>query len=228
VKPGPIVIMVLLILLGLWLVWLRPNPMDPARLRDGARTVEIRIGQAKGVVEVVPEPGTAHTDPNGASTYRLVWNDGHESGVLTRDELASLLGPRAMAQLEPSGANDLFRVFNITSWASMVWIAIGLGGQVVFSCRFIVQWIISEKQRRSVIPEAFWWISLGGAVCLFVYFVWRQDIVGVLGQSTGLVIYARNLRLIHKQRRRDTHDAPDQPSPVPTKGSSATTTEDDP
>jgi len=61
---------------------------------------------------------------------------------------------------------------------------------------------VSEKQRESVVPEAFWWLSLVGGVFLFVYFVWRQDIVGVLGQSSGVVIYARNLWLIRKRRRR--------------------------
>ncbi|MEL7472603.1 MAG: lipid-A-disaccharide synthase N-terminal domain-containing protein, partial [Planctomycetota bacterium] len=65
------------------------------------------------------------------------------------------------------------------------------------------QWVVSEKKRQSVVPEAFWWLSLVGGAALFTYFVWRRDIVGVLGQSTGVVIYARNLRLIHKQRRRE-------------------------
>ncbi len=48
----------------------------------------------------------------------------------------------------------------------------------------------------------FWWLSFLGGVCLFTYFVWRKDAVGVLGQATGVVIYARNLRLIHKERTR--------------------------
>jgi lipid-A-disaccharide synthase-like uncharacterized protein len=66
----------------------------------------------------------------------------------------------------------------------------------------LIQWVISEKQRASVIPPLFWWLSFFGGVALFSYFVWRKDVVGVLGQSTGVVIYARNLRLIHKQNRR--------------------------
>jgi lipid-A-disaccharide synthase-like uncharacterized protein len=66
-----------------------------------------------------------------------------------------------------------------------------------------VQWIVSEKNRRSEVPVLFWWFSLFGGICLFAYFVWRVDIVGVLGQSTGVVIYARNLRLIHKTRERE-------------------------
>ncbi|KAA0215920.1 MAG: hypothetical protein DYG94_07065 [Leptolyngbya sp. PLA3] len=92
--------------------------------------------------------------------------------------------------------------FNISHWANFAWVAVGLGGQCAFFARMLVQWIVSEKSRRSQVPETFWWFSLLGGVCLFTYFVWRVDIVGVLGQSTGIVIYARNLRLIYKERRR--------------------------
>jgi lipid-A-disaccharide synthase-like uncharacterized protein len=66
----------------------------------------------------------------------------------------------------------------------------------------MIQWIVSERQKQSVVPEAFWWLSLAGGIALFAYFAWRQDIVGVLGQTSGVVIYARNIRLIHKRRRR--------------------------
>ena len=135
-------------------------------------------------------------------TYRVLWTTGGESEILTEAEFRKVFGEDAIALVRSDEPNFLFRIFNITSWSSMIWIAIGLGGQIVFSCRFIVQWIISERRRESVIPTIFWWISLIGAVCLFTYFVWRQDVVGVLGQSSGLVIYARNLRLIKKQRRR--------------------------
>jgi lipid-A-disaccharide synthase-like uncharacterized protein len=75
----------------------------------------------------------------------------------------------------------------------------------------LLQWFVSERKRESVIPEAFWWLSLIGGVALFAYFVWRQDIVGVLGQSSGLVIYARNIRLIYKQRKRAL-EAAEQPA----------------
>ena len=84
------------------------------------------------------------------------------------------------------------------------WLVLGVGfaGQALFSARFLIQWIASEKARRTTVPEAFWWMSLIGGVALFAYFVWRQDAVGVLGQSSGLVVYSRNLRLIYKERRR--------------------------
>jgi lipid-A-disaccharide synthase-like uncharacterized protein len=73
--------------------------------------------------------------------------------------------------------------------------------------RMLIQWIVSEKERRSHITPAFWWFSLLGGTMLFVYFVWRQDPIAIFGQSTGVVIYARNLRLIYKQRRRDARAA---------------------
>ena len=85
--------------------------------------------------------------------------------------------------------------------AEMTWILVGLGGQVLFMLRFLVQWIVSEKAKRSLIPVSFWWLSIGGAVILLAYAIYRADPVFILGQSFGLFIYARNLWLIHVERR---------------------------
>ncbi|MCP3962244.1 MAG: lipid A biosynthesis acyltransferase [bacterium] len=82
-----------------------------------------------------------------------------------------------------------------------VWLAIGLIGQVCFFMRFFVQWISSERQKRSVIPVAFWYFSLGGAAILLTYAVHRQDPVFILGQSMGFLIYTRNLVLLGKEKR---------------------------
>lgn len=92
-------------------------------------------------------------------------------------------------------------LLNITSPAGIFWVSLGLLGQLIFTGRMLVQWIASEKSKRSVIPVAFWWMSLGGAIMLTIYFVWRRDIVGIVGQGTGLFIYARNLMLIHRSDR---------------------------
>lgn len=81
------------------------------------------------------------------------------------------------------------------------WIGIGFLGQLLFTSRFLVQWIVSERRRESVIPVAFWWFSLAGGVTLLSYAVWRHDPVFILGQATGLVVYARNLALIHAKGR---------------------------
>jgi lipid-A-disaccharide synthase-like uncharacterized protein len=85
--------------------------------------------------------------------------------------------------------------------AELIWILAGLGGQFLFMARFLVQWVASEKARRSVIPVAFWWLSIAGAVILLAYAIWRRDPVFILGQSLGLVVYGRNLWLIHAAGR---------------------------
>lgn len=82
-----------------------------------------------------------------------------------------------------------------------IWIAIGFMGQLLFTSRFLVQWVVSERRRESVIPVAFWWFSLAGGVTLLGYAIWRHDPVFVLGQGAGLVVYARNLALIGAKNR---------------------------
>lgn len=77
-----------------------------------------------------------------------------------------------------------------------LWLVIGFLGQGLFSARFIVQWIYSERQRKSVIPIAFWWFSLAGGVTLLAYAIYRLDPVIITGQAAGLVVYARNLYFI--------------------------------
>jgi len=80
------------------------------------------------------------------------------------------------------------------------WILLGFAGQAVFSLRFLVQWIESERAGRSVVPDSFWYLSIAGSMLLLGYALWRRDVVFTLGQSMGFVVYARNLAL----RRRDT------------------------
>ncbi|MCB9987769.1 MAG: lipid-A-disaccharide synthase N-terminal domain-containing protein [Rhodospirillales bacterium] len=80
-----------------------------------------------------------------------------------------------------------------------VWLAVGFLGQGLFFMRFFVQWIASEKKGESIIPNAFWYFSIGGGLVLLSYAIWRQDPVFILGQSTGLLIYSRNLYFIHRK-----------------------------
>jgi len=82
-----------------------------------------------------------------------------------------------------------------------VWLALGLAGQALFSARFLVQWLSSERRKRSVIPLAFWYFSLAGGATLFAYALHVGDPVFILGQSMGVLIYSRNLYFIHKERR---------------------------
>ncbi len=83
----------------------------------------------------------------------------------------------------------------------LAWIFVGLAGQALFFIRFLIQWIASEKARRSVVPHAFWWFSIFGAMVLLSYALYRGDPVFILGQSLGVAIYARNLFLIRNEKR---------------------------
>ena len=82
------------------------------------------------------------------------------------------------------------------------WIILGFIAQAMFTGRFVVQWIASERARRSVVPVAFWVFSLVGGSLLLVYAIQRRDPVFILGQATGLFVYVRNLVLIVKERKR--------------------------
>lgn len=81
------------------------------------------------------------------------------------------------------------------------WLIVGFTGQILFSLRFFVQWLASEKQKKSVIPLSFWYFSIGGSFLLLAYAIHRQDPVFILGQSMGFVIYIRNLMLIDREKK---------------------------
>ncbi len=82
-----------------------------------------------------------------------------------------------------------------------IWLGIGFIGQALFSARFLIQWISSEKHKKSVIPIAFWYFSLGGGVTLLSYAIFRLDPVFILGQAGGLLVYSRNLYFVLRERR---------------------------
>ena len=84
----------------------------------------------------------------------------------------------------------------------LIWLGIGFLGQAMFFMRFFIQWLHSEREKRSVIPVAFWYFSLGGGVILLAYAIHRQDPVFILGQGTGLIIYLRNMYFIAAERKR--------------------------
>jgi lipid-A-disaccharide synthase-like uncharacterized protein len=83
-----------------------------------------------------------------------------------------------------------------------IWLVIGFAGQAMFTGRFLVQWIASERRRESVVPLAFWFLSLAGSALLLAYAISRNDPVIILGQATGIFIYLRNLWLIYGSRRK--------------------------
>jgi len=170
-------------------------PLDETgRAAEGVATTghvarfKIDIAGAKDSVKIVQlaDGSLAYTVKRlGAGTDRL----------LTPDEFARLY------YFQERGGGWLGTIFNITSPAGMAWVALGLGGQLLFTGRMLVQWISSERSKRSVVPVSFWWMSLIGATMLLAYFIWRRDIVGILGQATGWIIYIRNLVLIHRASR---------------------------
>jgi lipid-A-disaccharide synthase-like uncharacterized protein len=88
------------------------------------------------------------------------------------------------------------------SWFGRCWVLFGLGAQLMFGSRFIVQWIMSERRKRSHIPIAFWYLSIIGAVMLLSYaFAWKRDPVLCIGQSCGLFVYLRNIALLRREKR---------------------------
>jgi lipid-A-disaccharide synthase-like uncharacterized protein len=209
-KAGPVAAMVVLMLLGMWLV------LQPSLSRQ-KHDLRVRVGAVELLALQLPPMGVGGASGGGEGSgaaaglaraehrYRFVSParlaklgdlDGEGFDHAVADEIAAW---NARSKFE----RTLLGFFNITEWGNLVWVLIGLGGQAAFFGRMMVQWVVSEKSRESQVPELFWWFSLAGGLCLFAYFVWRVDAVGVLGQSTGIVIYARNLRLIGKSKRRE-------------------------
>jgi len=84
-----------------------------------------------------------------------------------------------------------------------LWLIVGFAGQVVFTGRFVLQWLYSEFKKRSVIPVGFWYLSMLGSALLLIYAIYREDPVFIIGQSFGLLVYLRNLQLIarHKEQK---------------------------
>lgn len=87
-----------------------------------------------------------------------------------------------------------------------LWLVFGLAAQLLFGTRFLLQWIASERAGRSVIPLAFWFLSIAGGLMTLVYGLVRREPVIILGQSLSTFIYLRNIMLIVKERRRGRAD----------------------
>jgi lipid-A-disaccharide synthase-like uncharacterized protein len=96
---------------------------------------------------------------------------------------------------------NLARWWANTPTTDLIWISIGFIAQFMFSMRFVVQWLASEKARASIVPETFWYFSVFGGVLLLAYAIYRMDPVFIVGQAAGLVIYARNIYFIWLGKR---------------------------
>lgn len=186
-KPGPLIAMVVMIALGVWMI-LQPT------LRREASDLTLYVGASEVQLKRIDDAG----DPR----YRVTAPPDLRGDEIRAAELDAYIETRIASWNErPVLERWLLGFFNITRWPMFGFVAVGLLGQGAFFGRMIIQWVISERSRVSTVPEIFWWLSFVGGACFFVYFVWRKDIVGMIGQATGVVVYARNLRLIHKQRR---------------------------
>jgi len=173
-------------MITLWacVVWLQTSSAsDP----PGAVNFKVQMPGVRDHVNLV-------RNPNGTYSYIVMGFDG-ATQVLTPQEFAERFYETQ------SSRNFLAVVFNISSPIGVLWVGVGLLGQVLFTGRMIVQWLVSEKSHRSVVPPAFWWMSLMGSLMLLTYFLWRRDIVGILGQGIGLAIYVRNLHLIYQAKQ---------------------------
>lgn len=177
------------------------------QLRDSHETVYL-FREKKH--ENANEKADEKTDENSAENSAE--KTGHRAGEYTF-RVSRLTGPpmdltpdqfAARIYQDQQSRGLMAKILNITSPTGFIWVGLGLLGQVLFTGRMIVQWLASEKSHRSVVPPAFWWMSLIGATMLLLYFIWRKDAVGVLGQSVGWFIYVRNLWLIYQ------HEPPQQ------------------
>ena len=164
--------------------WLAFSTRDTTPQTDGevAAYVRVRLDGADQTVKMIQRP-------DGQYYFHLADADGGEA--LTPDQFARRV------HVEQERRSWWHALLNISTPLGILWVSIGLLGQVLFTGRMIVQWLASEKQHESVVPVSFWWMSLIGATMLLTYFIWRKDIVGVLGQAAGWLIYVRNLYLIY-------------------------------
>lgn len=174
------------LLVPLLTLTLIPAPRLEAALEPTSLTIGIKLPDVESI-ELLRKA-------NGEHCYAVTFADGHGES-LTPEAFTLLLSERMNRR------SWLEKLCNISNPLGFLWVVLGLTGQCLFTGRLLVQWLASERQKRSVVPLAFWWMSLAGGAMLLVYFTWRRDVVGFLGQATGFTIYSRNLVLIYARRR---------------------------
>ncbi len=159
---------------------------------------------------VVKKPGGSLEPPfdlsDRLSSVDIQERDGRQVAVFEDSGMTyEFTGEELLAELaeRQRPLNPILRLLDVTSPTGVFWVVFGLLGQAVFMGRMIVQWWASERAKASIVPTAFWWLSLLGASMLMIYFIWRKEIVGFLGQCTGWGIYLRNLWLIYGKPSRE-------------------------
>ncbi len=89
----------------------------------------------------------------------------------------------------------------------IAWLIFGFVGNFLFAMRFIWQWFQTEKARKSVIPDGFWYFSLGGGIIMAIYAIHLRDPVIIIGQCSGIVVYIRNLYFIFSEKGKNEHES---------------------
>lgn len=97
---------------------------------------------------------------------------------------------------------EFLEKFHLNS-ANFAWIIVGLAGQAAFFGRFLLQWVASERAKKSIIPKSFWYLSIFGSMLLLSYSIYRQDPIFILGFSLNCLIYFRNLVLIRNEKNHE-------------------------
>lgn len=98
---------------------------------------------------------------------------------------------------------NLLQMLGVDNATDAAWLVVGVTGQLMFTARFLVQWWASERAGRSVVPVAFWYLSIAGSLIVLIYGIRKVEPVIIVGQLPGTIIYARNLWLIRTERQVD-------------------------
>ena len=144
----------------------------------GAVHVDMKLADSRAQVYL-------QRDAGGAMQY-FIWHPGGDLQKVSLDDLSRRLYDEGKA----SGTASFLGGGSTTV---LFWLGLGLFGQLLFTGRMVVQWIVSERQGTSVVPPMFWWMSLVGSLLLLAYFMWRRDPIGLLGQAFGSFVYLRNI-----------------------------------
>jgi lipid-A-disaccharide synthase-like uncharacterized protein len=183
-KRGTLILLeiVLLVGLGIWVYHSLTATLPISRPNGVEVTVQLPDASDKMIL---------YPASDGGYRFVIIEDDGTQI-ELTANELAARMHRERTTR--PLGQ----RLLNVSGTAGYIWVGLGFLGQLLFTGRMIVQWLVSEKHKKSVVPPIFWWMSLIGSTMLMIYFMWRRDPIGLLGQAFGWFIYTRNLWMIYR------------------------------